>query len=75
MTVIQKLWRASLPLARMFFLFHLVHLQLFALRALRMLLGPPEKPFYVTNVKGVKRCGGVWLYPNWMDIFEPSMEH
>jgi hypothetical protein len=39
MSVISKLWRACLPPQRTFFLFHLVHLQSFAARALGMLLG------------------------------------
>jgi hypothetical protein len=38
MSVISKLWRACLPPQRTFFLFHLVHLQIFAARALGMLL-------------------------------------
>jgi hypothetical protein len=37
MSVISKLWRACLPPQRTFFLFHLVHLQIFAARALGML--------------------------------------
>jgi hypothetical protein len=38
MSVISKLWRACLPKQRTFFLFHFVHLQIFAARALGMLL-------------------------------------
>jgi hypothetical protein len=38
MSVISKLWRACLPPQRTFFLFHLVHLQIFAARVLGMLL-------------------------------------
>jgi hypothetical protein len=37
MSVISKLWRACLPPQRTFFFFHLVHLQIFAARALGML--------------------------------------
>jgi hypothetical protein len=32
MSVISKLWRTCLPPQRTFFLFHLVHLQIFAAR-------------------------------------------
>jgi hypothetical protein len=34
MSIISKLWHACLPPQRTFFLFHLVHLQIFAARAL-----------------------------------------
>jgi hypothetical protein len=46
MSVISKLWRACLPPQRTFFLFYLVHLQIFAARALGMLLGLRRAHFF-----------------------------